>query len=384
MNESRLIFSDQWGYRIARHTIFWAGRFMMMILFNFGISVASRIMDPEADLKYSWVKSSGFASVRILFDAAYCYTVVYWLIPKFLKRKKYWAFALLLAIATLLSFFAVLAFLISNFNLANRTDDALIKATWYQAGSFINSGPPVVCVFFLAMQMLKNWYQERERRLTLSRENAQAELQLLKAQMHPHFLFNTLNNIYSFTLSQHPAAAGLVTKLSTLLVYMSSEGEKDRVLVEKEIELIRDYISLEKVRYGERLEMQVEIAGDLRDKWIAPLLMLPFVENAFKHGASVMRGKQWISLNIFIDDNCLKFDLKNSKPLHPVLQNAKNGIGLKNVQKRLQLIYPGRHLLSIESMDGMHAVHLEILLEDEPVLLPVNDLNLNPKTFSYA
>jgi hypothetical protein len=355
-----------------------------MILFNVGISVASRVMDPDADLKYSWIKSSGFFSVRILFDAAYCYTVVYWLIPKFLSQKDYWKFGSLLAVATVLSYIAVLGFLISNFQLGKRTDDALVKAIWYQTGSFINSGPPVVCVFFLALKMLKSWYQERERRLALASENAKAELQLLKAQMHPHFLFNTLNNIYSFTLSKHPAAAGLVERLSGLLYYMNSEGEKDQVPVEKEVQLIRDYVSLEKVRYGDRLDMQIEIEGDFQGKFIAPLLLLPFVENSFKHGASVMRGKQWIHLKMDVDENCLKFDLKNSRPLNPVLQNGKNGIGLKNVRKRLELIYPGRHLLNIETSDMIFSVHLEILLEDEPVLVPANEFVRKSQTLSYA
>ncbi len=382
MKTQGLFFSDKWKYRIARHSIFWAARFFMMILFNAGISVANHLTDIDADIKYSWIKSSNFALFRMLFDVAYCYAIAYWLIPKFLSTKKYGTFASLLAVATILSFIADLGFLVSYYDLLNRTDDALIKAIWYQTGSFINSGPPVICVFFLALKMLKNWYLERERRLTLADENAKAELQLLKAQMHPHFLFNTLNNIYSFTLTQHPAAAGLVTKLSGLLDYINSEGEKDRVPVEKEIQLIRDYISLEKVRYGDRLDMHLEIDGDLNDKWIAPLLMLPFVENSFKHGASIMRGKQWISLKIYVEDNCLKFDLKNSKPLKPVLHNGKNGIGLRNVQKRLRLIYPGRHLLNVESMDIIYSVHLEILLEDELVLVPESEFK--SQSLSYA
>ncbi|MEJ7673120.1 MAG: sensor histidine kinase [Chitinophagaceae bacterium] len=158
-------------------------------------------------------------------------------------------------------------------------------------------------------------------------------MQLLKAQIHPHFLFNTLNNIYSFTITGSPEAAALVDKLSGMIDYITTEGEKSFVPVEKEIQLMYDYIGLEKVRYGDRLDMQVEINGDYKNKMIAPLLMIPFVENCFKHGTSQMRGRQWIKLIIDIKEDQLDFNLTNSKPSQHVYSKSKNGIGLLNVKK---------------------------------------------------
>ena len=215
----------------------------------------------------------------------------------------------------------------------------------------------------LALKYYKDWDKKQKEGEILVRENIQSELQLLKAQIHPHFLFNTLNNIYSFTLTGSPQAAGLVDKLSGMIDYITIEGERSLVTLEKEIQLINDYIGLEKVRYGDRLDMQVEINGNYEDRLIAPLLMIPFVENCFKHGASVMRGQQWIRLSIHIKEDQLDFNLSNSKPPQTIDGNNKKGIGLTNVQKRLELLYPGKHFIKIESTSNTYMVRLQVSLQ---------------------
>ncbi len=143
---------------------------------------------------------------------------------------------------------------------------------------------------------------------------ASAELQLLKAQVHPHFLFNTLNNIYAFTITKSPIAADLVDKLFGILHYMILEGQNMWVPLKKEIKLIQDYISLEKVRYGDRLNISVNIQGNAEGKFIAPLLMIPFVENSFKHGSSKMLTHPKVELSIIIEGAQLIFVLRNNKP----------------------------------------------------------------------
>ncbi|MEO5783477.1 MAG: histidine kinase, partial [Ginsengibacter sp.] len=225
--------------------------------------------------------------------------------------------------------------------------------------------PPLICGLLLSLKTLKTWHQKQLQNETLTTENANAELQLLKAQIHPHFLFNTLNNIYSFTLTKSPLAAELVQKLSDMLNYMIKDCESIMVPLEKEIQLIKDYIGLEKVRYSNRLDIQMHVNGDCKNKMIAPLLMIPFVENCFKHGASVMRGKQWMQLSIHVNNNVLYFNITNSKPLHPVNTKSKNGIGLLNVKKRLALLYPGKHQLIINPGDGVYNVQLQIELQTQ-------------------
>ena len=180
-------------------------------------------------------------------------------------------------------------------------------------------------------------------------------------------MFNTLNNIYSFVLTGDQRAAGLVDKLASMIDYMRTEGEHTLVSLEKEIKLIKDYVGLEKVRYGDRLELSLDVVGEYQDKLIAPLLMIPFVENCFKHGVSVMRGNQWIHLAINVAVDRLDFDLSNSKPPNAVEQKNKKNIGLLNVKKRLQLLYPGDHILEINSSEDVYDVHLALPLQGEDV-----------------
>jgi len=217
----------------------------------------------------------------------------------------------------------------------------------------------------------------------LAKENANAELQLLKAQVHPHFLFNTLNNIYSFSLNQSPLAGALVKKLSGMLDYMIHECEEKFVPLEKELKLIQDYMGLEKVRYGKRLDMHVEIHGDFENKFIAPLLMIPFVENSFKHGTSQMLQHPWIRLEITTDASRLIFKLSNSKPS---LNSKKlnNGIGLINVQKRLQLLYPHHHQLNINSTDETFIVEMQIMLSEGSLKKSETVEIIPDKVFTYA
>ena len=218
--------------------------------------------------------------------------------------------------------------------------------------------------------------QRRSEQLGL--ENIQAELQLLKAQVHPHFLFNTLNNIYSFVLNRDDRAARLVDKLAGMIDYMRTEGENSFVPLEKEIRLIKDYVGLEKVRYGDRLDLQVNINAEDQHKLIAPLLMIPFVENSFKHGTSQMLRRPWVKLEITCVGNQLFFNLSNSKPSLTTPGKLNKGIGLNNVKKRLQLLYPGKHQLDIYSTDDSFSVNMQLLLEDK---LPVAENKLvQPET----
>jgi LytS/YehU family sensor histidine kinase len=181
--------------------------------------------------------------------------------------------------------------------------------------------------------MFKSNYQKIEEKQMLTIENKAAELQLLKAQVNPHFLFNTLNNIYSFTLNKSEQAGVLVKKLTSVFRYMTDDCDQALVPLDKELKMLQDYIGLEKVRYGNRISIEIEISGYATDKMITPLLMIPLIENSFKHGTSQMLNKPWIMLDIAINKNVLTFSLKNSRPLQTNLGNGKNGLGLKNVKK---------------------------------------------------
>jgi LytS/YehU family sensor histidine kinase len=314
----------------------------------------------------------------------FCYIVVYFFVPRFTKKEKFSQFITTLLFSFFLLYLAT--FVWFRYVRVDPAMNSLPLSAFFYYSFYTNinfTGTVPTCCLMLAIKYYKNWYIKQQRSEQLSRENIQAELQLLKAQVHPHFLFNTLNNIYSFVLNKDNRAAELVDKLAGMIDYMRTEGENSLVPLEKEIRLIKDYVGLEKVRYGDRLDLQVDISAEDQHKLIAPLLMIPFVENSFKHGTSQMLRRPWVKLEITCVANQLFFNLSNSKPSVMPSNKSIKGIGLNNVKKRLQLLYPGKHQLNIYSTDDSFRVNMQILLEDK---LPVaeNKLVQTEKTIAYA
>jgi sensor histidine kinase YesM len=296
-----------------------------------------------------------------------CYGIVYVLVPGLLYRKKYFFFicsALFLIFSVMiLNMFWVISHSSAhrgiagvNFsNFARMVPSGLIR---------IAGNPLLVCCLLLSLKSLKNWQIKRKENEILSRANTNAELQLLKSQIHPHFLFNTLNNIYSYSLNNHTEAALLVNKLKNTVYYMIHECNQAYVPLKNELKMIADYIELEKIRYGNRLSMQVELMDHEKNFQIAPLLLIPFVENSFKHGVSQMLKYPWIILRIHVDGNLLKFYLSNSKPERAKAKNARKGIGLNNVKKRLEILYPDRHSIEISYDEESYTVSMEVQVKE--------------------
>ena len=223
---------------------------------------------------------------------------------------------------------------------------------------------PIVTGFALMIKLLKRWWLKQREAEQLAKEKTKAELQLLKAQVHPHFLFNTLNNIYYFTLNASPKAPEMIKKLSGLLHYILNECNRPLVPLSKEMAMLRDYTALEKIRYGEQMDMTIEMQENDSEKLIAPLLLIPFVENSFKHGASKMITHPWVKLRTTVEKGMLHFSIVNSRPPEDEPLAKKGNIGLKNVKKRLQLLYPNAHALNIVSKPESFAVYLKIQLQE--------------------
>ena len=189
--------------------------------------------------------------------------------------------------------------------------------------------------FLVMLRYIKQWYVKEQRNLQLQKENAESQLQLLTAQVHPHFLFNTLNNIYSQTQTESPKGSKMIMELSDMLRYILAEGNKPLVPLVKEITMIQDYINLERVRYGNKLDLHLSIPGKVDNLQIAPLILLPFVENSFKHGASKFLSAPWINLKLEINGQELNMKLMNGKDLFHQDGHTKSGIGIGNVKKKI-------------------------------------------------
>jgi LytS/YehU family sensor histidine kinase len=225
-----------------------------------------------------------------------------------------------------------------------------------------SKGALTAAAMALGIKFIKHWYQKEQRNLKLQKENAQAQLQLLTAQVHPHFLFNTLNNIYSQTQTESPKGSKMIMELSDLLRYILAEGAKPMVPLKKELLMIRNYINLEKIRYGNKLDLHISLPGKIGAFGIAPLILLPFVENCFKHGASKFLKAPWVNLNIQIEEGTLIMKLMNGKDNSQVSKQQKSGTGINNVKKRLQLLYPDRHQLEIINDPDVYIVNLKVAL----------------------
>jgi len=277
------------------------------------------------------------------------YLTLYILIPRYLVNKNY----------TLFSIWCIITALF--FSLIQRINICLIVVPVYFPENLdqykilsidiffrILMEFPVV-IFAALIKMLSYWYQNQQHNQQLIKEKLEAELKFLKAQVHPHFLFNTLNNLYALTLKKSNLAPEMVLKLSELLNYMLYESNVRTISLKKEIDLLYNFIELEKIRYGELLDIHIDVSGNTDDKQIAPLLLLPFVENSFKHGVSKKLSNKWIRINLIADDSSLIVKVKNSKEQNDNSESSdySEGIGLKNVRRRLDLLYPQKYHLDI-------------------------------------
>jgi LytS/YehU family sensor histidine kinase len=236
--------------------------------------------------------------------------------------------------------------------------------TWWAS---ITAGPLSAIKIIAAavtIKLLKRWWLKKKESQQLEREKINAELQLLKAQIHPGFLFNTLNNIYVYALAGSPRASEMLLKLSNLLSYMLYECDRPLVPLKKEIEMMKEYMALEKIRMDDSLEMDILVKGETCNKFIAPFLLLPFIENSFKHCAA-MPEKCWISLEIKVEDNIYLVKLINGIPPELIHQPDLYGNGLVNVQKRLVLLYPNRHELKMNAEEEVFLVNLKIQLDEQ-------------------
>lgn len=206
--------------------------------------------------------------------------------------------------------------------------------------------------------LIRQWKQTERRAMQAETEKAQAELSFLKAQINPHFLFNTLNNIYSMAVVKHENTAPSVMKLSNILRYITDEIGQDFVPLGNEVECMEDYIGLQQMRIGANMNVQVAVSGDVMNKKIPPLLFMTFVENVFKYGIS-SHEPGTISINLEAGNQEILFMTINK--LFPQKENQeRNGIGIANARERLQHLYPGKHLLKISRDNGLFIVDLRL------------------------
>jgi sensor histidine kinase YesM len=367
MQQYPFIFSDEKKYRIMRHIAFW-GFWWLFQGFLYSFVALARGNGYGQQLAISMIESFFFMASHMFLG----YTLMYFVVPQFLLKQRYWLtvmwtftlFVVTGCISATTGLFVLPPLIKSLFHLhpllyRNSSADFFLALLAGLRGGITIGG------IAAAIKLMKYWYVKEQRNLQLQKENVESQLQLLKAQVHPHFLFNTLNNIYSYTQNTAPEAAKMVTGLSDLLRFILYECNQSLVPLSKELKMIRDYINLEKIRYGNKLELHMDLPDHTHDLHIAPLLLLPLVENSFKHGTSNMLEQPWVNLQVVLHDKQMHMKLMNGKTNNTRPQQGNAGIGILNVQKRLNLLYPGRHELTITNDEEVYIVSLKIELEQK-------------------
>jgi len=286
------------------------------------------------------------------------YTTIYGILPFYLKKRK--LFVSLLMLISLLFFVTlgerVCLRMINNLEV---TFDSLFGVTFLYLLLETNF---MVGIAF-AIKVVKKWIDQQQENHEMEKRNLKTELNLLKAQLHPHFLFNTMNNLYALSIEKSTKTSEGIARISDLLRSVLYECNEAEISLVKEIKLIENYIDLEKMRYGDRLHLQFNVSGPVDSMKIAPMLLFTFVENCFKHGSSSDPEKPFIEIHLTVSENKMVFIAENSKPL-PVNENvsphSSGGIGLMNVKKRLEIIYGGNYSLEITDEARMFKVELVI------------------------
>ena len=391
------IFSNHLRHRITRHIAFWLTWWIYFIVtflvptFPFpgwSMSGPHPVLD-KFGLAFFLKNIFIYNSLPIILaHAAFTYAIISFALPRYFFKRKNFATTTFIFIGMMVVIYITsIGLMYIPYYRSYVIGTRKILPDISELIDLVNrshlSNLPVVAGFAVMIKLMKRWWLKQKETEQMGKEKARAELQLLKAQIHPHFLFNTLNNIYFFTLTASLQAPEMIKKLTAMLHYILNECNQPTVPLSKELKMIQDYMALEKIRYGEQMEMSFEIQGNSNNKLIAPLLLIPFVENSFKHGASKMLTHPYVKLNINIEEKSLHFLLTNSTPDAPVQLSRNGSIGLKNVKKRLQLLYPATHELNIIPEPGIFTVFMKLRLEEDVSKVNTEEIN-QPTDYAMA
>jgi len=333
--------------KIFKHILFWVGVFLFY-------QITYTQNDNYSDyLKYNIVNTP-------LYMVAF-YLLQYVQIPLLLNKKKYFLFGLSFIASSYFIGTICHLFWYYVWNDPSDLDQSPFLTLSLYLSKTIRYYTPSAAI--IAYKSQKKQVEEKERLQKLQQEKVETELKYLKSQLNPHFLFNTLNNLYSFIINNSPKAGDMVLRLSEILDYTLYKSQAKYVPLSNEVKLIENYIELEKIRYGERLSVSFTKINSTFNSKIAPLLLLSIVENAFKHGASGNIDKPKIEISIKEEGNIVEFSVWNTKPLvksESLNDKYKEGIGLKNIIRQLNLLYPSQYVLSTENNENFFNFKLTI------------------------
>lgn len=342
--------------KIPLHLLFWVLVWWFYIYF-FGFNSTNE--------KYIY----WFSSILVPITIANTYLSIYFLIPKYLIKNRYWKFALYSFYSIVISAYIVSIFMFFGFVYLSELDFKEMPPL-SRSLPFILISVYLVVLIVSAFKLIKYNFRSRENQKTLENKILESQLRLkkeelkyLKMQIHPHFLFNTLNTLYGFALKKADETPDMILKLSNLLDYILYQIDKPFVLLSEELNHILDYIALEKMRFIDTLDVNINFEETTDSYKIAPMLLIPLVENSFKHG-EIVDGLLKINIETVLIENELIFKIKNS--IKSTIYK-ENGIGIENLKKRLNLLYKNQYSLKINQKENEFEVILELKIVNERI-----------------
>lgn len=343
---ARSLLGQRWVY----HSLFWIVLSLYYTLY-FGF------------LLNNYTQAVFEFSVKFPFYLVLVYGNIYYLIPNFLLPGKYIQYFVFLILATLVSV-AIIQTLINHLIYINYCPVGYHPNVLFDPKPTAKRMFDTFSVFGVTsgIKLTKDWIDNQQRIKELEGQSVRNELEFLKSQIQPHFFFNTLNNLYSLTIKKSDLAPEVVVKLSGLMSYMLYESDSQETTLKKEIEHIQNYLDLESLRFGKRLHLNFQIEGAIEQKKLPPLLLLPFIENAFKHGTSHETGVLDLKISLKVLNEHLLFEVINPKFDNQQSRKKHKGLGLKNVQRRLDLLYSDNYELTIQPSDKEYFISLFIPL----------------------
>ena len=330
--------------RIFQHVLFWC--LSLLILIN--------VLKVSAEVKQIDLVYAALFHIPIVLIVYFNLRVLF---PLLLEKGRYFLYGIFVmaAIAADAGFYLIL--------FDNWIDHILSGYYFIAYYSFWDISLYFVIYLFLTslLRLARGWFRLQE----IETEKTLAELKALKSQVNPHFLFNSLNSIYSLSRKNSPKTPEKIIQLSDLMRHIIYESDADFIPLSKEIEMIRNYIDLQNLRTSEKEKINIEVVGDIENKKVAPLVFLPFVENSFKHGLKSGAEKAYVNIKVEVLGKILNFEIENSKGYTADIKDSNyQGIGIENVKRRLELVYPGSYHLKIADDEKKFSVNLRLQLKE--------------------
>lgn len=349
---NKFLFHKAPSYRISRHIAFF-----VVIVLIFTLVLYSRSVDGQF---LSLLKLTFFNALVFI---GYAYLTIFLLIPLFLTERKFVLFAVS---------FLLLGFLLSviKFSISDFLFYSSISPEFSETGSGLSARFVVVntkdmsfiVALFVVAKFSKDWLIAEKQHHQLLKKYEELNLRLLQSHFEPHFLFNTLNNLYALSTSGSEKTLGVIQKFRRVLRFSIDEVQQKRVPVQKELEMIHNFIEIEQIRYGDRLHIETSITGTYENLEIVPFVLFTLVENCFRHGSSVDAGRPWIKLLFVFGKGKVKFEARNSIPGKCQSEVKIQEKGLAKLRQRLDLVYPRKYTLTVAGDKSEFLVNLELTL----------------------